>query len=355
MHNGSTDSGLEARIIDQIERMQRLLADAGYGDLGMWDALCKKHITLLREQGFQRFKRTINFEYNQWSVRSFVDMKSLSLAATALRRLYVPSTALRASIDIEDAKDTTWTKGEVTKTRLLAYRLYLGMLWDFARSEDDLGVLGKVVEPDVGRPMPVRLNGTLISQDLALSSLELNAIARQCSLPTIRRVGEIGAGYGRLAWLFLATQPQLSYHIFDIPPALAVSQNYLLECFGNERITSCSELEPPGGALPRVTADSPGRAYFHLPLKMDDVESHSFDLMINVSSFDEMPKDKVDYYFDFIDRKLKGLLYLKGYRYNPASGWSYTKFPYRPSWRRAWSRTDPTNPMFIEQIFRVNS
>lgn len=335
--------------------MQQRLADAGYGDLGMWNELSAKHEKLIREHGFESFKRTINFEYHQWSVRSLADVKSLKLIASLLRHGRVPRAALEARLDMQDALDTRWTKGAITEQRLRAYRFYVGLLWDVACAEDEVGVLRDVEEPRFGRPLPITFGGKLITQDLALAALELNDIARQCDLRGVRRVAEIGAGYGRVAWLFLQCQPQLAYHVFDIPPALAVSRNYLSECLGAERVVACSELDSADEVRTSITSDQVGKAYFHLPLRLDDVPDHSFDLVINISSFDEMPKHEVEKYFAWIDRKLKGALYLKGYRYNPASGWSYKQFPYPRHWRRAWSRIDPTNPLFIEQIYRVNS
>jgi putative sugar O-methyltransferase len=354
MQTALSDSALDSTVLDQIEKMQKRLADSGYGDLGMWEQLCRKHVKLLRENGFATFKRTINFEYHQWSVRSFVDLKTLRLLGAVALRGRLPSTAVGSGIDIADALETTWTKGAVTMSRLMAYRFYAGLLWDFALTEDKLGLLQHLEEPVFGRPLPIRMGGKLVTQDLALSAIELNSIARSCDLSRVRRVAEIGAGYGRMAWLVLKSQPQLSYHIFDIPPALAVSQNYLTQCLGPDRVVPCPDIEVDPKPESGVTSDRPGTAYFHLPLQMDKVEDKAFDLFINVSSFDEMPKGEVDKYFAFIDRTLKGHLYLKGYQYNPASGWTYTKFPYPKHWKRVWSRVDPTNPLFIEQVFSVN-
>jgi len=342
-------------VLQEIAHLQQRLAGAGYGDLGMWNELAAKHVKLIREHGFENFKRTINFEYHQWSVRSFFDVKSLRLLASLASKGRIPRAALEAHLDIEDALDTRWTKGAITEQRLRAYRFYVGLLWDYACVEDALGLIRDLEEPRFGRPLPITFGGKLITQDLALATLELNDIARQCDLRGVRRVAEIGAGYGRVAWLFLQSQPQLSYHVFDIPPALAVSRNYLAQCFGVGRTVACSDLDSPDDIRSSVSADQAGKAYFHLPLGLEHVPDHSFDLVVNISSFDEMPKQEVEKYFAWIDRRLKGALYLKGYRYNPASGWSYKQFPYPQHWRRTWSRVDPTNPLFIEQVYRVNS
>src|SRR5688572_29491913 len=98
----------DAELIGQIERMQEVLAANGYGDLGMWNELCRKHVHLLRTRGFSNFKRTINFEYHQWSVRSLVDFKLLKIATTLLWRRQLPRTALRSRFDFADAADVQW-------------------------------------------------------------------------------------------------------------------------------------------------------------------------------------------------------------------------------------------------------
>src|SRR5688500_16510620 len=267
MHSDSTDAVLDRHVLDQIERMQQALARNGYGDLGMWNELCDKHVKLLREHGFASFKRTINFEYHQWSVRSFLDVKTLQLGLSLLRRGRLPNAAVRARIDIEDALDTHWTKGRVTKQRLLAYRMYVGLLWDLALAGDDLGVLTSVEEPSFGRPLRIRHGEKLITQDLALSAMELNSIARNCDLRNVRRSAEIGAVYGRLAWVMLRTQPQLSVHVIDIPPALAVSESYLAKRLGEGSVVPWSAS--PGSTLgPSVLDDVAGRSYSHLPLNL---------------------------------------------------------------------------------------
>ena len=72
-----------------------------------------------------------------------------------------------------------------------------------------------------------------ISQDLGNSTLEFYAIAEALGRedPGPNGVLELGAGYGRLAWLYLAAFPRLRYLIVDIPPALALSQEYLTRLF----------------------------------------------------------------------------------------------------------------------------
>ncbi len=332
-------------VLDQIDHMQRSLVDHGQGDLGMWRELCERHVRLIRDHGFENFKRTINFEYHQWAISSFRDPRSITLARRLLARGRIPWTLLRSRAGARIGDHVVMDSGVPTARAMRAYRLHVGLLWDFALLEDDLGCMSTLEEPLVGHPIEIESRGTLISQDLALSSLELNAIARVCDLSKVERVAEIGAGYGRFAWMVMSLYPRLSYTIIDIPPALAVSQNYLAATLGPQRVRMFGDA----GA-----AAEPGTASFMLPYQSGALPE-GLDLVVNVSSFDEMPDAEVERYFELIDQKLDGWLYLKGYKVNTRTGRHYDSFPYRPSWQRVWARTDPTNDRFVEQIYRVSA
>jgi putative sugar O-methyltransferase len=56
-------------------------------------------------------------------------------------------------------------------------------------------------------------------------------IGAQCKLLRALTPLEIGAGYGRIAYLAGSLFPVEQYVIVDIPPILAVSQNYLATVF----------------------------------------------------------------------------------------------------------------------------
>ena len=159
-------------------------------------------------------------------------------------------------------------------------------------------------EPALGNPLPIRYAGQLISQDLALSSLELNQIASRVPIKHIRRVLEIGAGYGRLAFLFSSMFPEIEYSILDIPPALAISQNYLASIFGAAAISRHDQTPGPH-ARPRIR--------FMLPHRLAELPDGHFDLVINISSFDEMSTSDVEGYLQAFDRVGSGWAYLQGH------------------------------------------
>lgn len=332
------------QVLGDIAAMQRHLPDAGLGDLGMWDELCARHAALIALHGFDMFKRTVNFEYSQWGVSGFRDPKILALLRLAARHHGMIGSLLRVRMGERPGASGVWPIGRVRWRHLAAYRLYVSLLHAYASRTDALGCLQEE-EPSVGAPLDIRYGGRLISQDLCLSTLELSAISRHCDIRSVRRVAELGAGYGRLAWLVARVATGVEYHVYDIPPALAIAQNYLRATLGSERVV------PFGSMLSAQPSES--RVVMRMPDALEQAPDGGFELFINVSSLDEMPPAAVERYFSLIDRKTKGILYLKGYRKNLRTAWDVREFPYRPRWQRLWYRTDPVNPLFVEQLYRI--
>ena len=75
------------------------------------------------------------------------------------------------------------------------------------------------------------------------------------------RVAELGAGYGRLAYVY-AHAHDLTYCVFDIPPALAVAQWYLTRTLGEDRVVAYSRETDFGRIESRLT---PGTVAFFTP------------------------------------------------------------------------------------------
>jgi len=161
----------------------------------------------------------------------------------------------------------------------------------------------------------------------------------------VRRVLEIGAGYGRLAWLFRTLYPEIDYSIVDIPPALAVSKRYLQQEFGSGSVAT-EFWGRSEGAL-----DAP----FHLytPDALPRLPEGRFDLILNISSFDEMDPATVADYLKTIDRLGSGAVYLKGYgRTRSPRRWGLESFPRGPGWNVAYLGDDPVIPGFVETVWK---
>ena len=313
-----------------------------------WKELCEKHADLLRLYGIRRFKRTLNFWYGQWPVSSLGDWKIRHVLKQLLRRGQVPYIPFLASI--RDTKDVLWPANELTAA--MAYKVFVGLLWQLAVLKDGLGCLKTCEESPVGGPIEIRYRNRLISQDMAQSSLELNLIMSHIGNGRTLRAAEVGAGSGRFAYLFMRMFPNSHYCIFDIPPALAISEYHLSGALGHENVRKFDANF--GQEFERGTQET-GHVSIYLPHSLQSVPDGYFDLFLNTSSFDEMLPEQVDRYFALIDKKCSGWLYLKGY--HSRTGTDHTRprgvsqFPYRATWKLIYEGVDPVMPAFCERIY----
>src|SRR5262245_22157882 len=165
------------------------------------------------------------------------------------------------------------------------YREYLALMYEYVLQRDRSGLLAKVKEPELGKPMSVRRNGRLISQDIVNSLRERNSIMSAVQLGSHAPfdLAELGAGYGRLGYLMLKTTA-CRYFVFDIPPALYFSQWYLTTLFPEHhafffrRFERFDEIESELSRAPRfLYAESIGQLSVRLFRRLRNHQLHSRD------------------------------------------------------------------------------
>ena len=347
------EADIDRIVLADIDHIAAVHAAISGSDPAFWLTLGAAHRRKIERYGFATFKRHINFQYGQWGISTFRSQFTRRVFASLMRAAKFPWGAF-AHVDWHNADDIRWPEWidvetgesheseERSRRRLLAYALYCGLLWQYASTGDNLGCL-TIQEPALGRPMPIWLRGRLISQDIATASLDLNRMAAHIPLHEIKQVLEIGAGYGRLAYLFHSLFPAAQYSIADISPALAVSQNYLAAVFGEDRVRRFGFTPAPARAI-----------NFLLPHQLDQMADGYFDLAINVSSFDEMPPEVSIGYLRTIERVCRGYVFLEGYaRASHAGRLGLDELPYNSSWRLLYSRPHGLFPGWVEKVFAI--
>ena len=316
-----------------LSDIDRIVASQGPDDDDnntFWHNLGKVHRDKIARYGFETFKRHINFGYGSWQITKFGSRFTLFCLYALIRRGKLPEVA---RIDWHDVKPMpVWGEAvrdrNSSEQRLRAYAFWCGLIWQYAALNDKLGCL-RLAEPSLGAPMPVWLNGRLISQDLALAALDINVMARVVPLWNVHRVLEIGAGYGKLAYVFTSLFPDVDYTIADIAPALAVSRNYL------PAVTSGKNLQ------------------FVLPHELDQLPDKHFDLAINISSLDEMPPPVQERYLKRIDRLCRGHLYLAGYGKHLGERVGLNDLPYDPRWIALYDQPHEVFQLWVEKVFTI--
>lgn len=185
-------------------------ADPLYRPSLYWQQLNRSHLAALTSPGgFAHFKRTLNESYFQFGFYAF----PRALATLSLRWLR------HRDLRVVTAGFETPTSARFACLLALGTALYAEAVASLPNGD----LLRTLDEPAVGDPIVVRWGTKRTTQDLCHSVEEYLAIRQALRDLPFRRVAEIGAGYGRDAWVWLKTDPTVRYFIVDIPPALYVS------------------------------------------------------------------------------------------------------------------------------------
>jgi putative sugar O-methyltransferase len=337
-----------------IEAMRQGVAAAPdiYRPGKFWDGLIAANLEMLRTGGIENFKRTVSNNYYNWLVtsprdgqvqRALLGWLQRPTLAPLLNHLDGPATGLRTT-----DRDESFTLSRAAAQR---YKWFVGAIWEMARRGDTRGLTERLSEPLVGNPIRIRRRGRLISQDLANSIIELNFVARSGVVRGGSRVAELGAGYGRLAYAFAETC-QLTYCIFDIPPALGVAQWYLTSVLGADRVLPYSPSEDFDAIEPRL---QPGVVAFFTPDQMDLFPDGWFDCTQTISTLPEMPAPQSAHYLQLLAAKSRHAVFLKQWRRwrNPADDVELDEQHYvlAAPWRLTARRVDPAQPAFFNQLW----
>ncbi|MBA2372062.1 MAG: putative sugar O-methyltransferase [Chloroflexi bacterium] len=296
-----------------------------------WKRLGREHEVQLARHGFDAVKRQQALRYFTWrwswrSLRGSRQMRFL-LAHSS------PSTLLRCLAEPARHSSHEWEGVPWSRRDRWLYVTAARLLWEYARKHDPLSVLS-LPEPKLGDPLPVRWRGRLISQDLANAALETAAITRALDNVPPLSILEVGAGYGRTAYALLESFPEATYTVVDIEPALTISRWYLTRLFPSERIRFLN----------------PGEA--------ESLGARSADLVISISSLQEMTPGQVVRYLDLFDRVGEGgVVYLKQWRswMNPEDGiaFDFRQMPIPPRWRLLFDEPAPVQANFQQAAWRV--
>lgn len=344
----------DSEVAELIEVMRRGVAVAPeiYRPGDFWEGLIAANLEMLRTDGIANFKRTVSNNYYNWLVTSLRDPQIQHALKVWLRRptrapllnhLEQPLSGLR-TLDVRQTHD-------LSRTAAWRYKFFVGILWEIAARNDSRGLTAHLSEPDVGNPIRISHRGRLISQDLANSIIEFSFVADSGVIDDGARVAELGAGYGRLAYVF-ARAADVAYCIFDIPPALAVAQWYLTSVLGSAGVrpyaagTDFTQVEPQL---------RPGVVAFFTPDQIEMFPDGWFDCTQTISTLPEMPARQSAHYLGLLGAKSRSAFFLKQWRQwrNAADDVELREEDYRlaPPWRLAARRTDPVQPAFFNQLW----
>lgn len=358
---GAQDFRLSPASRASLDEMFREIerAEAIYQPSRFWEFFSESNVRFLGWGGEENFKRTVNQNYFNFIPELAGDPKVAYLDELERRLGSVPHDAY--SIEDPDHDPQLWWswydsylifKGD-RESRLRLYKRFVATLFEYALREDRVGLLDRLEEPALGNPLRIRRDGRLVSQDLANSALELDTLFEGAKLGEPAPgtwFGELGAGYGRLGAVLLNRFP-VRYAVFDIPPALHVSQWYLSNLFPSRRVFRFRHFERFNEVEAELRA---AEIAFFTPNQLALIPDRFFPVMMTVSSLHEMRREQVGHYLGLLGRKAACEIYLKQqWRYpNPHDEIVIEARDYvaPPGWQVSLARTDRVNPEFFEQV-----
>ncbi|HXY43377.1 MAG TPA: putative sugar O-methyltransferase [Acidimicrobiales bacterium] len=295
-----------------------------------WNELQAEHARILRNYGPETMKRQQALRYFTWRW-SWSGLRRSEQFRFLLRHS-TPIDVMRAILAKTNLDDSLWQEVPWPRADRRLYCVATRLLWQYTeRVTGGHPALG-LAEPLLGSPLPVSFDSRLISQDLANTALELSAMERG-GADKPHHVLEIGAGYGRTAYVFLSLYDDCRYTIVDIEPALTLSRWYLSQLFEPERLT------------------------FLTPEQIQSVSAKSVDLGVSISTLSEMTPRTRDSYLDFLDEVTAGgRIYLKQWMnwHNPVDNLDvrFDDFAIPERWVLVLKERCPVQTRFVQAMWR---
>ncbi|HET9403867.1 MAG TPA: putative sugar O-methyltransferase [Burkholderiales bacterium] len=337
--------------------LSEMVAEVGaasplYRPSNFWNNLNQANLEMLETHGLDNFKRTVAQNYYNWMVIGLRDNQLRSLVRDWF--LHPSMRPFLNSIEVPDILRTTvGLERRIGWREMAVYKIFVGLLWEFTRRHDRTGLSQQLQEPSIGNPIVIRRKSRLISQDLANSIREFGAIRE--AHPALGRsrttIAELGAGYGRLAFVALSA-PESRYIVFDIPPALRVSQWYLTQIFGKEKIFPFRRFRRYADIRDELEASRIG---FFTPNQIEMFPDRVFDVFVTVSTLSEMRADQTRNYLQQMQRTVRDVVYLKQWAswQNVEDGRSFSRADISFSELTCvMDRNDAVQDRFLEQVWK---
>ena len=327
-------------MFDEFPRYRREILPSKY-----WEELNRKNLRQLADNRYENFKRTLARNYFTWIINPFDEqLRFLMREAGFWRSLRYLLSAMTAPLH-----------PPLKRKHTFYYNTLTNLLWDYVAKNDPEGLLGRLSEPREGNPPEVMRDGRLISQDLANSVLEYQAILHpDLDRREVRTILELGPGYGRTAFVFLTLQPGCRYILVDIPPALYVAQRYLSAIFGDRKIFPFRPFDSYDEVRDEICAAD---IVFLTPNQLELLPDKSVDLFINISSLHEMRMDQIRYYFGEIERLARKYFYFKQWKETiiPFENVKITEadYPVRENWHLINRQQCKVQTYFFEALYEI--
>jgi len=352
----TADAELRASIAAMEDEIRR---DALYVPSEFWHTTGKFHKKWLADYGIENFKRTVSHNYQNWMMVTDDDPQVRQLLG-----LWPKHKSHQPWLNAIEAPDQVGCQFSspafpfpaypiANAQQRETYRVAVGLLWEYVLSTDKFGTLETLTESEIGNPVRIWRKGKLISSDLAHSVRERNMLLKASELNGDEAlcVAELGAGYGRLAEVFGRTT-NYRYMIFDITPALYVSQWYIKRIFPEEKIFEFRHFD----SFSEIESElNNSRFAFFTANQIELMPDGICDLFINMNSLMEMRPEQIKNFLHHIDRLTQRSFLSRqwvSWR-NPEDGNTVGKgdFALGPGWKLSLDHLDTIYPDLFNQVW----
>ena len=331
-------------------------SDKLYWPSPFWKDLNETQIQQLEAHGLEQFKRTVNMRYFNWDLKGILAHQLLPVLRNWARD---PSLSVLSRTTVGDggmpgeklAFFSALSRPAVSR----AYATYVMLLKHYVAKRDPRRLFESIEEPQVGNPLFVEDRGMRVSQDLCNSIHEFYAATRGVDLTGELNVVELGAGYGRLGFVFLNAIKNCTYTVIDIPPALYVSQSYLSTIFPNEKVFAFRPFSSYAEIKDEFEA---ARIRFVAAHQIKLLPDKSADLFLNISSLHEMTMEQIRFYLTEIDRLTRSHFYTKQWRTSRSVDNGFrireSEYPVPARWSTVYQERHPLQRMFFHALYQLD-
>lgn len=353
------DNSIDSLDLNELQLMYEELDRSSkiFQPSNLWIKLSKIHETRLGKFGINNFKRTLVTDYSHFP--PFPDKSFRRILSLWLKK---PSSNVFKHIK-ENLGILYYAGHYLSLNGLLGmyYAFYVHIFYDLIKKIDSLKILQKCEEPDYGNPIKVSCGNIKISYDQCSSVMEYYEITNNIPDNIKNKefiVGELGAGYGKLAYVFLNTHSNCKYLIFDIPPTLYLSQTYFLKIFPKNKIMKFRHFENFSDIKNEFEQS---RICFFTPNQLELLPENIVDLFINISSLHEMRKDQIENFHNLIGSVTKGYFFSKQYPdimklpkdLSGAYEISFDDYPVPKNWEIIFKDNSQINPRFVHMLYKI--
>ena len=244
-----------------------------------WAYLNKKNIKQLLNQGVDNVKQTVGRNYNlDTDLQRFEKLAEHIIEVAGDNSLRIDKAQLFRKHDHLSVTDSIQLN---TITYLMAAHYF----------NNGNEVDRFLEEPKIGNPPYITVKNRRVTSELISSLDEYSYLDKHINFKEKNSIIEIGAGYGRTAYVFIKKNPHIKYLICDIPPALYLSKQYLEQCFPEKSACFIPSCTPDVEVRELIFQND---MIFFLPSQLSAVGK--VDVFLAIDCLHEMSHEVIEFY-----------------------------------------------------------